>query len=125
MRASPRAVPIPLEAGSSAACTSGELKSISAGSVAANALLLNEFGSRQAATRSRSSSGIDSGGAAVRSTSGSFYSIRLTRLRSLEGSPMKKSRPRGAAISSAKKRPGVRPDTRRITSPTSQPQVLP
>ncbi len=36
---------MPLEAGSSAACTSGEPKSISAGSVTAFALLLNEFGS--------------------------------------------------------------------------------
>ena len=90
-----------------------------------NALLLNEFGSRQAATSSRSSSGIDSGGTVVRSTSGCRYTIRLTRSRSLAGSPMKKSSPSGAAISSAKKRPGVRPDTRRITSPTSQPKVRP
>ena len=41
------------------------------------------------------------------------------------GSPMKKSSPSGAATSSAKNRPGMRPSTRRITSPTSHPNVRP
>lgn len=84
MRASPRAVPMPLEAGSSAACTSDKLKSISAGSVAANALLLNAFGSSMTATSSRSSSGIDYVGAVVRSTSGCWYIIRLDLMAILE-----------------------------------------
>jgi hypothetical protein len=49
--------------------------------------------------------------------------IRLTRPRSAAGSPMKKSSPAGPAISSAKNVPTLRPDTRLITSPTSQPNV--
>ena len=38
---------------------------------------------------------------------------------------MKKSSPAGAAISSAKNAPTLRPDTRLMTSPTSQPNVRP
>ena len=51
--------------------------------------------------------------------------IRLTRPRSAAGSPIQKSSPAGAAISSAKNVPTLRPDTRLITSPTSQPNVRP
>ena len=49
MRASPCAVPMPLDEGISAACASGESKSMS-GVVTANAGFMSESGSLQAAT---------------------------------------------------------------------------
>ena len=61
---------MPLEAGICAAWTSGELKSGSGGSVTWKARLINESGSLLAATWSRNSSGMYSGGTVARSLSG-------------------------------------------------------
>jgi hypothetical protein len=55
---------------------------------------------------------------AVRSTLLAGATIRPS---SDSGRPIQKSSPSGAAISSAKTVPRLRPDTRRTTSPTSEP----
>ena len=116
---------IPLLEGISAACASGALKSMS-GVLSAKARFISESGSVKAATSGRNCSGIWSSGIlATSAPGGSSMTIRLTRPRSAAGSPIQKSSPAGAAISSAKNVPTLRPDTRLITSPTSQPNVRP
>ena len=49
--------------------------------------------------------------------------MSAARFSSAGPSPMWKSAPSGAAISSRKKRPRLRPSIRRTSSPTSQPKV--
>jgi hypothetical protein len=87
-RARPSAVQIPLLEGISAACASGELKSMS-GTLRPNARFISDSGSVNAATSGRNCSGIWSSGiSATSAPGGSSMTIRLTRPRSAAGSPI-------------------------------------
>ena len=116
MRASERASVMPLPAGISAAWNARVFMS---SGVVVVGRLSRESGSLDAARSARLFSV-----SACSSTSLSCRSIpiiRATRLSSLSGRPIQKSRPSGPATSSAKNVPTLLPLIRRTTSPTSQP----